>query len=194
MVAQKAQLWRVLLALAAWSAESEEERRFKAETHDPELAFRRYFDQIYRYCRQRVTTDTVAEDICAQVFAEAIVALPRLRWRGKPVLAFLYKVTERRLIDYRRRRRQLVDIESVAEPAQSGPALDVLAQHGALGEEIAALPADQRQCVYLQVVQGYSFAEVAAIVGRSEKACKGLVYRGLDRLREQLAGRGVGPA
>lgn len=173
---------------------SDEERRFRAEIRDPELVFRRYFDQIYRYCRQRVRSDADAEDICAQVFAEAIAALPRLRWKGRPAVSFLYTVAGRRVVDHRRHSsRATVDLDAVSEPVAPGPPVEVLAQHGALGRAIEALPEDQRLCVFLQVVQGHSFAEVASIVGRTEKACKGLVYRGLERLRATLKEQGVTP-
>ncbi len=172
----------------------EERRKFEAEKKDPDLVFRRYFDQIYRYCRQRVATDADAEDVCAQVFAEAIKSLPKLKWKGSPVLAFLYTVAGRRLIDRARREKEDVsDVEAMPEPAAKTPSVEILAQKGALGRAIGDLPEDQRLCVYLQVVQGYSFAEVAEIAGRSEKACKGLVYRGLEQVRGSLEKEGVSP-
>lgn len=181
------------LLFATGSSEEEERRRFDAESGDPGLAFERYFDQIFRYCRQRLANDSDAEDVCSQVFAEAIKAFPKLRWKGRPVLAFLYTVAARRLVDQRRKTRPSVDIETVAEPASSDQPLEILAATGLLGKAIGELHEDQRLCVYLQVVQGYSFAELARITGRSEKACKGLVYRGLERVRKHLGDEGLSP-
>ena len=38
------------------SDEAAERRRFEAERRDPDLVFRRYHDQLYRYVRVRVRT------------------------------------------------------------------------------------------------------------------------------------------
>jgi RNA polymerase sigma-70 factor (ECF subfamily) len=171
-----------------------ERRRFEAERRDPELVFRRYYAQLFRYCRVRSRSDEDAEDLVAQVFAEVLRALPRLRWQGRPVLAFLYTVAGRRLADRARRRRgDDVPLDALPDVPGGGPTADDLLTGPLLQRAILELPEDQRLAVYLQVVNGLSFAEVATVVGRTEKACKGLVYRGLERLRERLEAEGVTP-
>ncbi len=51
---------------------------------------------------------------------------------------------------------------------------------------LATLPEEQRSAVVLHVVEGMDFATMAAAFGCSVAAVKMRVYRGIERLREQL--------
>lgn len=67
-------------------------------------AFRRHYRQIYGFVRRRSAADSDAEDIAAEVFADAADALERFEPGSTPVLAWLYTVARRRLADEARRR------------------------------------------------------------------------------------------
>ena len=55
-----------------------------------------------------------------------------------------------------------------------------------LAEALAQLPQDQREAVTLHHLQGWSLAELAQHLARSEGAVAGLLHRGFKRLRELL--------
>ena len=55
-----------------------------------------------------------------------------------------------------------------------------------LAGALAQLPQDQREAVTLHHLQGWSLAELAKHLGRSEAAVAGLLHRGFKRLRELL--------
>jgi RNA polymerase sigma-70 factor (ECF subfamily) len=57
---------------------------------------------------------------------------------------------------------------------------------------MACLPPDQRQVVELHHLKGMSLAEVAALMGRSRPAVAGLLFRGLNKLRDLLQDRAGG--
>ncbi len=66
----------------------------------------------------------------------------------------------------------------------------------ALRDAIAALPESQRRVVVMKLLEGRSFAEIAARLGASEAACKMRLSRALERLRDELApwsGHGPSP-
>jgi RNA polymerase sigma-70 factor (ECF subfamily) len=70
-------------------------------------------------------------------------------------------------------------------------------QRAARGEELvqlahamALLPEDQRRVVELHHLQGLPVAEVAQLIGRTRPAVVGLLFRGLNKLRELLPERG----
>jgi RNA polymerase sigma-70 factor (ECF subfamily) len=55
-----------------------------------------------------------------------------------------------------------------------------------LAEALTQLPDAQREVVVLHHLQGWTLAELAAHLGRSEPAVAGLLHRGLDKLRTLL--------
>jgi RNA polymerase sigma-70 factor (ECF subfamily) len=59
-------------------------------------------------------------------------------------------------------------------------------EHCRLAEALGRLPTDQRDCIELHHLQGLKLAEVAELLGRSEEAVVGLLYRGLKKLRQLL--------
>jgi RNA polymerase sigma factor (sigma-70 family) len=149
----------------------------------------RYRD-IYRFVRRRSESDAAAQDLTQQVFAEAAKSL-----RGRDSdddLGLLFTIARRRLIDQLRASRPelvpLVDAEDVAAPTDYGPALARL-----VSEAIDRLEPGHRQIVALKLLRGLSFAEVAAIVGASEAACKMRLRRALEALRRDLREKGVRP-
>jgi DNA-directed RNA polymerase specialized sigma24 family protein len=54
-----------------------------------ETAFRRHYGQVYSFVRRRSANQADAEDIAAEVFADAAEALDRFRPGASPVLAWL---------------------------------------------------------------------------------------------------------
>jgi len=59
-----------------------------------------------------------------------------------------------------------------------------------LAAALAQLPDDQREAVELHHLKGHTVAEVGELMGRTRAAAMGLIFRGLERLREQLDGGG----
>jgi RNA polymerase sigma-70 factor (ECF subfamily) len=55
-----------------------------------------------------------------------------------------------------------------------------------LADGLAQLPDDQRESVVLHHLQGWSLAQMAQYLGRSESAAAGLLHRGLKKLRDLM--------
>lgn len=161
-------------------------------------AFRRHYEQVYRFLRRRTDSDEAAEDLAQAVFADAAVRLRHLEGEGPPVLAWLYTVARRRLIDSAREaargpgRIASLD-EARAHAVVPTPAYgDGLA--GSIMAAMATLPEGQRQVVVAKLLEGRPFAEIAARLGLTEAACKMRFSRGLEALRSELSRQGVGPS
>lgn len=152
-----------------------------------EKAFREHYGRIYSFVRRRTASDADAEDIAAEVFADAAAALERFESGPQPVLAWLYTVARRRLVDQARRRGRTPVAGAGLEP-EYGPEVA-----SALRQAIASLPDAQRAVVVLKLLEGRSFREVASRVHATEAACKMRFSRGLERLREELEKEGVEP-
>ena len=70
------------------------------------------------------------------------------------------------------------------DPSESLERADVVQ---AVREAIANLPDQQRMALVLAKYEDMPYAEIAAVLGSSEKAVKSLVHRARENLRERLA-------
>jgi RNA polymerase sigma factor (sigma-70 family) len=150
-----------------------------------ETAFRRHYDQVYRYLRWRTHDHHRAEELTQQVFVDAAASL---RESGDPPLAWLYTVAKRRFADEARKRGAHVSPVSAPETTEYGA--DVSA---ALQTALRRLPEGQRQVVVLKLLRGARFAEIGDKLGLTEAAAKMRFVRAVEALRAELEGEGVTP-
>ena len=163
---------------------------------DDEAAPSSHYAEVYRYVRRRSRSREDAEDVTQTVFAQVTTTLDRSTASSPPVLAWLYTVARRRLIDEHRRRNATearvipLDEARLAPRDAEGYGIDVART---LADGIASLPAEQRQVVVLKVIEGRRFAEIAARLGVSEDACRTRLSRALRSLRARLEEEGITP-
>jgi RNA polymerase sigma-70 factor, ECF subfamily len=160
-------------------------------------AFRRHYAQVYRFLRRRTESDEVAEELAQAVFVHAAERLRHLDRRGPPLLAWLYTVARRRLVDRARASaRGPASIASLDE-ARARPVSPELEYGGELAGVLAKalrdLPEGQRHVVVMRLLEGRSFREIGENLGATEAACKMRFSRGLEALRTELSRRGVEP-
>lgn len=167
------------------------EQRFRREQRDFEGLFRSHYPEIVRYLTARLGSREEADDLAAEVFLEAFRRVPGLRWRGKPVLAWLYRVAGNMAADALRRRGREVPSAEIDAPVSAEDAAERLAERDALSRALRTLPRDHQLVVHLRLVEGYPFAEVSRLTGRSVGACQMVVLRAARRLRAQLEQEGI---
>ena len=186
-------VWTVPAATATEAVEEDlgGEQRFRREQRDFEGLFRTHYPEIVRYLAVRLGSREEAADPASEVFLEAFTRVPRLRWRGKPVLAWLYRVAANMAADSLRKRGRELPTPEPADSAAVPNHAERLADREALTKALESLPADYQLVVHLRLVEGYSFAEVAWLTGRSVGACQMLMLRSARRLRSLLEQEGV---
>ncbi len=185
------------------------ERSGPADEHDIER-FREFLGLVARMqLDERHQAKLSASDVVQQTLLEAHER--RAQFRGstdEELAAWLRQILKNNLLDAfralgrakrdvakERSLETLLDdsysrIEAWFEAVQSTPS-----QHAAkeeqlveLAKALADLPEGQRESIVLHHLRGWSLAEVAVQLGRSESAVAGLLHRGLKKLREILAG------
>jgi RNA polymerase sigma-70 factor, ECF subfamily len=171
---------------------AEDERAgFHHHQRDFDALFRAHYAEIVRYLAVRLGSRDDAADVAADVFVAAWRGVPRLRYRGRPVLAWLYRVAANMANDRLRERMREPRPTDVVEPQATADATEAVADRDLLARALRRLPADQQLAVHLRLVEGYSFAEVGRLMGRSSGACQMLVLRAGRQLREALEREGV---
>lgn len=170
-------------------APSEEEQasfadRLRALDQDAWAAlYDRYHAQIWRYSFGRTSNRDAADDLAAQVFAEALASIGRYRYKGRPILAWLYAIARNLSSKHLRRARRDAP-ETAVEP--SGDALEDRIESMVLADALGALTGEQREVVVLRFFSGCSTREIAAAMRKSEAAIYSLEVRAIGALRRQL--------
>ncbi len=143
----------------------------------------RHHAQIWRYAYGRTGNRDAADDVAAQTFTEALSAIRRYRWEGRPMLAWLYRIA-RNLAAKQARAERRAAREVDVEPSGGSPddRVDAIVLAGALQR----LTADQREVVSLRFYAGYSTREIALALGKREAAVYSLEVRAIAALRRQL--------
>lgn len=168
--------------------QSGEERTFRRHQRDFDALFRDHYPEIVRYLAARLGSRDAAADVAADVFVAAYKRAPFLAWRGKPMLAWLYRVASNMAADHLKRAAREVAVAEVPErPVQDEP----LEDREALVRAMRTLPPDYQLVVHLRLVEGYAFDEVARAMGRTVGACQMLMLRAGRALREALEREGI---
>ena len=148
---------------------------------DP-VAFRHWYEQVlprvYRYLLARVGDPSLAEELTQQTFVEAI--RKRRAFDGRSdVVTWLCAIGRNRLVDhYRSAERETRRHErlrtSHAGPADATSAYD---ERDAILRALDEMPQDQRLALTFRYLDQMSVRDVAAQLGRSEKATESLLSR-----------------
>jgi RNA polymerase sigma-70 factor (ECF subfamily) len=134
----------------------------------------------------------LAEDLTEEVFVKVLEKLNRYQDRGLPFSAWIFRIAHNHLVDHVRSqpRRVVVsidDCQQVPEP-YAELSLDRALSQSVLNEAISTLTEDQRRVVVLRFLQGFSTAETAQALTKTEDAVKKLQARALHVLKKQLGG------
>jgi RNA polymerase sigma-70 factor (ECF subfamily) len=153
-----------------------------------------HYQEVLGFVRARVGPSGDAEDVVQEVFANAAEALAASARKAPPTLGWLYTVARRRLVDEsrHRRRRRTVSLEVVPDlGGREEPYGGLVAQ--AFDRALASLTDGQRQVVVLRLLEGRTFAEIAASLETTEEACRMRFMRALQQLRADFEREGLTP-
>ena len=148
--------------------------------------------RVYGFVYARTGGDsTLAEDVTAQAFMEAVRARRSFDGRSDPV-TWVCSIARNRLIDrYRKRSRermghlQLVVGELATDPS---PGMDQVEERDVVLSVLASLPPAERIALTLRYLDGYSVRETASLLRRSEAATESLLTRARERVRAAFPG------
>ena len=149
-----------------------------------------YVDRVYRHIYYRVGNITDAEDMTQQAFIKAWEAIGRYKKTASPFLAWLIRISHNLVIDFYRsnKARTYLDFDLVDTSESSNPEHEVETKFDQqqVRRAIFELPGDQQQVVTMRFIEGFSYSEVAASLGKSEGAVRVILHRALARLRKIL--------
>ena len=151
--------------------------------------FDEYYDRIYAYAYRRVGARETAEDIAANVFEDALRGIKRLRWQGKPLAAWLYRIASRRVADFYRGARCNPPLAGTI-PARDGDPHDDAAraeEFAAVRRGIAKLSAADREIIRLVYFDEWRRDEIAAALNCTPNSVYVRTHRALKKLERILS-------
>lgn len=155
--------------------------------HQFEALVRAHSGDLYRYAYWLCGQDALAQDLVQESMLRAWRALDDLR-EVTSVKAWLVTILRRehaRLFERRAIDSEDIDTIDLHDP-RVAPERD--GDVAALRQAIAALEPKYREPLVLQVLGGFSCAEIAAQLGLGEAAVMTQVFRARQKLKAQLAG------
>ncbi len=190
----------------------------RAKARSPEAwteIYNTHYQAIYRYAKARVFDETTAEDLASAVFLGALKGIDSYHYRGRPLLAWLYRIARHVVASYQRdllvprgeaqkqsldltqrvvwhlMRRPRRDDQRAADhdPVSTGSSEadpGMMVDRLDLRDALTKLPASQREVVILRFLVGLSAQEVAEVIGKKPTAVYSLQARAILALREHL--------
>jgi len=184
---------------SADAADTAVARALQGSREDLGAVYEWYYPVILAFVRRRVMDQSLAEDITAQTFVQALQALHRYEERGTPFVVWLQRIAANAIVDQSRRDRWATLAvnpspnrdEATEEERRASDLLPEEWVHarerlGWLLEHLRTLSPEQRRALWLRFGEGRGVSDVAVNIGRSETATKVLLHRTLKRLRARM--------
>jgi RNA polymerase sigma-70 factor (ECF subfamily) len=147
-----------------------------------------HVERVYRHIYYRVGNTSDAEDLTQQVFLKAWKAVRKYKKTATPFLAWLMRISHNLVVDFYRSKKDtaFLDDELVIEDRTPGP--EQLAEENfdqqQIRKVILQLPEYQQQVVLMSFIEGFSYSEIAAAMGKKEGNIRVIVHRALKRMRQ----------
>lgn len=145
-------------------------------------------ESVYRFALMLVREPCFAEDISAEVYLRAWRARHRLTEQGSAV-AWLLSITRNCALDELRKRRDHVQLDTLAEYQDMSESLRVELSESditTVHEAIRRLTREQQQVIFLRFFEELPHESVAVRLGKSPTAVRAIQFRALARMRKLL--------
>lgn len=147
-----------------------------------EVLYKRYVQQIYRYCLKRTSNVQIAEDLCSEIF---ITVLHKLQtYQTGNFVAWLFTIAHHTVVDHYRKQKPVVALDTIQLKGDAQMAHTVTNQL-LVADMLADLNDDERHLLVLRLELGLSAPEIAKQTGQTANAVRVQIYRLLKRLRDR---------
>jgi len=181
--------------MAHMSERSDDERLVRRAQKGDRAAFGEIYEQhqpaVYRYVYYRVGDACTADDLTSTVFTRLVETIDSYRYRGRPLLAWIYTIARNVVFDYHRgtERSRVVPLDEqlIDDSSNVERAVQQRLTQSRLAAAMAELTEEQRQVIILRFIEDMTCKEVGLMLDKSTGAVKALQHRGLAALGRILS-------
>lgn len=160
------------------------------------LIYDRYVDSVFRFVYFRVGNRQLAEDLTSETFLRALTRVGSFTWQGRDLGAWLVTIARNLVTDHFKSGRYRLEVttddvlgtDREDRGPEGSPEAAVVAHitNVTLLSAVRRLSLEQRECIVLRFLHGFSVAETAQVMGKNEGAIKALQYRAVRALARLL--------
>jgi RNA polymerase sigma-70 factor, ECF subfamily len=150
----------------------------------------RYVDVVFRFVYYRVNDRALAEDFTSETFLRALRRISTISYQGRDIGAWFVTIARNIVLDHVKSARHRLEITTAdtiegreSAPSPEAAVLESLSSTN-LMNAVNQLGEEQRDCVLLRFMQGFSVSETAAVMGKNDGAIKALQHRAVRKLAE----------
>lgn len=149
----------------------------------------RYARDIYDFLYFKTHHKETAQDLTSQTFMKALQKLDTYNAKKSSFTTWLYRIARNISTDHYRTKHPTLDIEDawdiqddsdIVRDADTAISMQTVRVH------LGKLSSEQRDIITMRVWQGKTYAEIAAITGKTEANCKVMFSRAMQRLRKEM--------
>ncbi|MFA5098989.1 MAG: sigma-70 family RNA polymerase sigma factor [Candidatus Paceibacterota bacterium] len=167
------------------------ERAMAGEAEAFGQLYDKYQSGIYRFIYLKVGLREEAEDLTHQVFLKSWRNMPSYNFKGFPFSSWLYSIARNQVIDFYRLKKDVVELESIAElktESDSQISFDKKTDLERVKNAIIKLNDEQQSVIIFRFIEDMSISETALALDKSESAVKLLQYRAIKNLKKIIDG------
>lgn len=150
------------------------------------------WEPLYRFIYYKVQNREETEDITQETYVKTLTYLQEHQAPRDNFMGFIKTVALNILRDrWRQKKRRGIPVNFDGINPQETAGLDqqnAIAQRLQIEEALAKLSEDQRAILDLRIIKGYSVAETAKLVGKTQAAVRTAQYRALQALAQIMDG------
>jgi len=154
----------------------------------------RYVDTVYRFIYFRVNDRGLAEDFTSETFLRALRRIGSISYQGRDIGAWFVTIARNIVFDHMKSARNRLEVVTgdTIEGDRYERSTETAVLESLTSERLMAavqqLGDEQRECVMLRFIQGFSVSETAAVMGKNDGAIKALQHRAIRKLAELVGG------
>ena len=171
---------------------SDEQQVIKAAQKDIrffEELYNSYYEDIFRFIKQRMDDKEQAFDLTQQVFLKAMLNIKDYTFKGVPFVSWLYRIAYNETISFFRKetKHRTINIDdSGAKDISTEIETPEFIEDEKLSNALHALNDDELTMIEMRFFEKRAFKEIADILNITENSAKLKTYRILDKIKKVL--------